>query len=72
MKLYAGKPIGVDSIWYQFVGTSGKVLLDFDIDRNGRRIDYLRLDAFWGWCPRPFACEPVQLHQTTFALPSPK
>jgi hypothetical protein len=59
MTLLARRPIGQERIWYQLIGSSGKVLLDFDIDQNGRRIDYLKLDAFWGWCPRPFACEMV-------------
>jgi len=35
-------------------GESGEILLDMEIDPDGRRIDYLKLDAFWGCCPRPF------------------
>jgi hypothetical protein len=30
-----------------------RVLLEFDIDASGRRIDYLRLDRYWGKVARP-------------------
>jgi hypothetical protein len=48
MTLSARIPIGRDSTWYKLTGGSGKVLLEFEIYANGRRIDYLKLDAFWG------------------------
>jgi len=31
-----------------------RVLLEMDIEQNGRRLDYLALDRFWGCAPRPF------------------
>lgn len=40
--------------YYKLLGKNGDVLLEFDIERNGRRIDYLKLDRFWGYAPRPF------------------
>ena len=34
-----------------------RALLEFDIDADGRRIDYLKLDAFWGHVARPLIVE---------------
>jgi hypothetical protein len=33
---------------------SPRVLFECDIEDNGRRIDYLKLDEFWGHVARPF------------------
>jgi hypothetical protein len=46
MQLLARRPISSLSTWYVLTGESGKILLDMEIHPNGRRMDYLKLDAF--------------------------
>lgn len=36
------------------------LVLDFEVLPNGRRIDYLALDKFYGSAPRPFIVEGEQ------------
>lgn len=39
--------------YYRVWGSSGRLIMEFSILPNGERIDYLKLDAFWGRVPRP-------------------
>ena len=45
--------ISTGSSYYRVWGSSGRLLMEFEIHVDGRRTDYLALDAFWGRVPRP-------------------
>jgi hypothetical protein len=53
VKLEIVHPYGVTGTWYRLLSDTKGILLDFQILISGRRVDFIKIDKFWGYCPKP-------------------